>query len=105
VRAHEAYFGDEGAMHEASVQRALAAGEAEQLPAIFVVQPGEDRNVPLVMTLDLLRAYQAAGGHVEYAFYPGLPHAFATSDSVAAADCVEAVACFLRRRLAGAGEP
>ena len=77
VAAHLRYYRDEEHMAQASVQRALAQGEAQTLPPLLVVQPGADRNVPQEMTLDLLREYQRAGGALRYLFYPGLPHAFA----------------------------
>lgn len=77
VAAHRRYYRDEAHMREASVQRALRAGEAQYLPPALVVQPGEDANVPRQMTLDLVREYHDAGGALDYRFYPGLPHAFA----------------------------
>lgn len=77
IAAHLRYYRDEAHMHQASVQRMLDAGEAQCLPPLLVVQPGEDRNVPRPMTLELLRAWQDAGGALQYLFYPGLPHAFA----------------------------
>ena len=77
VAAHLRYYRDEEHMAQASVQRALAQGQAQTLPPLLVVQPGADRNVPQEMTLDLLREYQRAGGDLQYLFYPGLPHAFA----------------------------
>ena len=77
IAAHLRYYNDEDHMHQASVQRMLAAGEAQTVPPLLVVQPGEDRNVPQPMTLDLLREWQNAGGALQYLFYPGLPHAFA----------------------------
>lgn len=77
VAAHRRYYRDEDHMAQASVQRTLAAGEAQTVPPLLLVQPGADRNVPQEMTLDLLREYQRAGGDLRYLFYPGLPHAFA----------------------------
>lgn len=77
VNAHRRYYRDEAHMREASVQRALRDGEAQYLPPLLVVQPGEDANVPRQMTLELVRDYQDAGGSPDYDFYPGLPHAFA----------------------------
>ena len=77
IAAHLKYYNDEAHMHQASVQRMLAAGEAQTVPPLLAVQPGEDRNVPQAMTLDLLREWQNAGGALQYLFYPGLPHAFA----------------------------
>ena len=77
VAAHRRYYCDEMHMRQASVQRALHDGEAQHLPPLLVVQPGEDANVPPQMTLELVREYQAAGGSLRYLFYPALPHAFA----------------------------
>ena len=77
VAAHRRYYRDETHMREASVQRALLEGEARNLPPLLVVQPGEDANVPRQMTLELLGAYQDAGGVLDYRFCPGLPHGFA----------------------------
>ena len=54
----------------------MVAGEATQLPPALVVQPGEDSNVPVEMTFDLLRAWQSRGGHIEYAYFPDQPHGF-----------------------------
>ena len=76
VAGHRSYYRDEQHMAQASVQRTLTAGEAEELPPIAVVQPGADGNVPQEMTLQLVRAYQRAGGVLNYLFYPGLPHGF-----------------------------
>jgi acetyl esterase/lipase len=99
VRAHEGYYVDESAMEDASVPRILDSKEAQDLPTVLVVQPGEDRNVPLPMTLDLIRAYQDAGGCIEYAFYPGQAHGFANHQSPVAEDCMTLIASFLQRRL------
>ena len=76
VAGHQSYYCDERHMAQASVQRTLAAGEAQELPPVAVVQPGADANVPQEMTLQLVRAYQRAGGVLNYLFYPGLPHGF-----------------------------
>lgn len=75
--AHRRYYRDEAHMLEASVQRMLRAGDAQFVPPLLLVQPGEDANVPRQMTLDLVREYQNAGGFLYYEFLPGLPHAFA----------------------------
>ncbi len=77
VAAHLRYYRDEEHMRQASVQRTLRDGEAQTLPPLLVVQPGEDANVPRSMTWDLVREYQDCGGSLHYLFFPGLPHAFA----------------------------
>lgn len=98
-----AYFGDEDAMWEASIPRIVTSGEAKSLPSILVIQPGEDANIPQDMTFDLLHAWQARSGKVEYAFFPGMPHAFGHRPSEATTDMVRMVVAFIQRRLAAGG--
>ncbi|MFT7220806.1 MAG: acetyl esterase [Candidatus Azotimanducaceae bacterium] len=76
VSAHDGYFETEDAMRQASVSRIIASGEAGTLPPAMIVQPGEDSNVPVEMTFELLRAWQSRGGYIEYAYFPEQPHAF-----------------------------
>ena len=99
VAAHLRYYRDEAHMREASVQRLLDVGEPERLPPLLLVQPGEDANVPRQMTLDLLSAYQDAGGTLQYLFYPGLPHAFAYQSSPETTSLAGEIREFLGRRL------
>lgn len=95
VESSLSYFGDEEQMHAASIQRILDDGEAQSLPAVWVAQPGADSNVPQAMTLDLLRAYQARGGSIHYAFYPEQPHAFTYEQHEAAQRCIADAAAFM----------
>lgn len=94
---HEAYFADEAAMLDASIPRLVTAGEAAALPPLLLVQPGEDGNIPVEMTFDLLRAWQNRGGRVDYAFYPGMPHAFGHRPSPATDEMIRLIADFARR--------
>lgn len=100
MKSHDAYFGTMARMHSASVPRALRAGEAEHLPALLVVQPGNDANIPREMTFDLVSAYQEAGGPLEYAFYPGQAHAFGHRPSEATNELIRAMRDFIGRRIA-----
>ena len=97
VNAHRRYYRDEAHMRQASVQRVLRDGEAEHLPPLLIVQPGEDANVPRQMTLELVREYQDAGGPLEYLFYPGLPHGFAYQASPETTRLGRQVRAFLGR--------
>ena len=99
VAAHLRYYRDEAHMHAASVQRALCAGEAQRVPPLLLVQPGEDANVPRQMTLDLLEAYQEAGGALHYLFYPGLPHAFAYQASPETTQLAGQIRAFLHQHV------
>ena len=102
VAAHERYFVDEAQMREAGVPRLLMAGEATDVPPLLLVQPGEDANVPRRMTLDLVRAYQHAGGALRYLFLPGLPHAFAYQASPATTALATELAVFFKSHMRGA---
>ena len=99
VRAHQGYFGSREAMHRASVQRVIRSREYTHLPPIFIVQPGEDANVPQFMTNDLLSAFGGVGHEVEYLHMPGLPHAFAYEASPDTDRCEAAVWDFIRPQL------
>jgi acetyl esterase len=92
------YFKTEDAMWDASIQRIVTSGEAKTLPSILVVQPGNDSNIPQDMTFDLLHAWQARGGKLDYVFYPGQPHAFGHRPSEATTDLIAAIAAFIRRQ-------
>jgi acetyl esterase/lipase len=100
MKGGEGYFGNEDAMWDASVQRIVTAGETKTLPPILVIQPGMDSNIPQDMTFDLIHAWQARGGKVEYAFFPGQPHAFGHRPSEATTDLVRMIGAFIQRRLA-----
>lgn len=94
----EKYFANEDAMWDASIPRIVTSGEAKTLPPILVVQPGDDSNIPQDMTFDLLHAWQARGGRVDYLFYPGQPHAFGHRPSAATTDLIRAVGDFIARQ-------
>ena len=100
VTLTERYFADEDAMWDASIPRIVQAGEAEDLPPILVIQPGMDSNIPQDMTFDLLQAWQARSGKVDYAFYPGAPHAFGHYPSENTEDMLAAITSFIDRQLA-----
>jgi dipeptidyl aminopeptidase/acylaminoacyl peptidase len=86
-------------MSDASIQRALEDEEAESLPPIWVVQPGNDRNVPVEMTKELLEAYESQNGYIDYSFFPEEEHGFARDPSDEAEDCINGMRNFIRRQL------
>lgn len=94
-----AYFADEYARWDASIPRVVTAGEAEKLPPLLIIQPGDDSNIPQDMTFDLLKAYQSRGGKLDYAFYPGMPHAFGHRPSPAGDDLIATLKDFIRRQI------
>ena len=100
VAATESYYGTEDAMRAASVPRLIVAGEAQHLPPLLIVQPGEDSNVPIEMTFDLVRAYQSRGGRVDYAYFPEQPHGFGHRPSSATSEMITLIDDFVRRAAA-----
>ena len=99
IAAHDAFFGSLEAMQAASLPRLVRAKEAQALPPVLVVQPGADINVPQAMTLDFIDAYQGAGGELDYAFFPGLPHGFAHRPGPGTDDCIRRMRDFIARRV------
>lgn len=97
VEAHDGFYLTEDAMRAASVPRVVVAGEAESLPPLLIVQPGEDGNVPLDITFDLMRSWQSRGGYLEYSYFPGEPHAFGLNDGPATRRMVSLLVDFVRR--------
>ena len=99
IAAHDGFFEFEDRMEQASVPRLLREQENTHLPPAFVVQPGEDKNVPQEMTLNLIREYQRANGNIHYRFMPGLPHAFAYQASDATTECEQYIWQFIQNQI------
>ncbi|MCA1646641.1 MAG: alpha/beta hydrolase [Chloroflexi bacterium] len=79
VRAHDAYWGTEAAMSEASPPLILERGEPVQLPPVLVIQRTVDVNHPLEMQQRLVQWYQRRGGRIEMPLYANLPSPFTLS--------------------------
>lgn len=99
IRSHDAYFGTLATMQRASVPRVVRAKEQTHLPPLLVVQPGRDANIPIEMTFELMKAYQDAGGRLEYSFYPQQPHAFGHRASADTNHLIESMKDFVERTL------
>lgn len=102
IEFHLNYFKNEANMTNASIQRILKEGEAQSVPPTLVVQAGNDKNIPMAMTKSLLAAYEGQNGYVEYAFFPGKPHAFAHRPSPETTDCINLMISFIMRQLEAA---
>lgn len=102
IQFHDNYFGDTVAMRDASIQRILKeeiGSTKKKLPAVLVVQPGEDGNIPRAMIFSLLAELQNSGIMTDYLFYPGMPHAFAHRPSKSTDDTIRGMRDFINRRL------
>jgi acetyl esterase/lipase len=101
ITAHERFYSDDAAMRAASVPRVVTAGEATHLPPLLVIMPGDDGNVPMDITFDLLRAWQSRHGYVEYVHFPEEPHGFGYKPSAASTRMQDIIINFGRRMVAG----
>lgn len=98
VTLHDAYWDGIEDMAEGSPQRhldALPPGSA--LPPALLVYGDRDENIPEEITSRFVAAYQAAGGRLEVARYPGMPHGFIDGSAGASADALDRITCFVRR--------
>ncbi len=84
VASTEAYFGDEATMAAASIAEIVASERARRLPPVWVVQAGDDLNVPAEQLETLEDTYRAAGGTIERTVYRGQIHGFGHGDHPAA---------------------
>lgn len=97
ISAHHSYYGTEEKMREASVPRVVVSGEAEFLPPLLVVHAGEDGNVPVEISFDLIKSWQSQDGYLEYAFFPGEPHAFGLKQSSSTQRMISLLVDFAKR--------
>jgi acetyl esterase len=97
TQAHERFYVDEAAMRAASVPRVVTAGEATHLPPLLLIMPGDDGNVPMDITFDLIRAWQGRHGYLEYVHFPEEPHGFGYKPSVASTRMQTLIINYCRR--------
>lgn len=100
IACHDAYFGSEETMREASPPLILARGEAVDLPPALFFQGATDERVPAGTAERTARLYRHAGAQAAAVIYPDMGHAVGTwgpreiSDvlartAVLAADCLK----------------
>ena len=80
LKAHEAFFGTEAAMAEASPQLVLERGEKAALPPVLLLQGTNDDNLTPDMADRFAAAYRHAGGAIDLEKFEGQPHMFVTKD-------------------------
>lgn len=76
VASTEAYFGDEDTMGRASIAEVVRSDPSVDLPPVWLVEAGDDLNVPAELLDELVATYRAAGGVIERTTYPGEIHGF-----------------------------
>jgi acetyl esterase len=76
VRSHQAFFGSEEVMIEASPQHILEGGVSIKLPPALLIQGTADANVTPDMADRFAAAYANAGGEITLRKFEGEPHTF-----------------------------
>ena len=98
VASHDAYWGTEAAMSEASPPLILERGEAVELPPVLVIQRKVDDVHPLEMQERLVSWYQKRGGHIDMPLYDKIPRPFVVSDEYPDSLAImEAISSFVAR--------
>ena len=99
---HERYFLTADAMQESNLIRILEHGEKVELPPALLIQGTADKGVPQGMVEKVAELYGAAGGDVELALFPDMPHGLAGWPAPDAARMIERTKTFIAQRLATA---
>jgi len=97
---HERYFLTAEAMQEANLINILEQGEQVELPPALLIQGTADVGVPQGMVEKVASLYGAAGGDVELALFPDMPHGLAGWPEADAARMIERMKSFIAQRLA-----
>lgn len=98
---HDRYFGTVETQQEASPLLILARGEPAMLPPALLIQGTADAGLPQGMVEDVARRYQAAGGAVDLALFPGMPHGIAGWPPEQVAQMIARMQAFIARHVAG----
>ncbi|MFV0296053.1 MAG: alpha/beta hydrolase [Hyphomicrobiaceae bacterium] len=102
IPSHEAYWGTEDTMGEASPPRMLERGEKVALPPVLYVQGDADKMHPRPQLDTFVQRYRAAGGTVDLALYPGEVEGFVTRQPKSEANklaATERIVAFIRKTL------
>lgn len=97
LAGHEAYFEDASQMASAAIQQILVDGRYSSLPALYIVQPELDQNVPVMMSQTLRGAWMFAGGEAHYKCYAGVGHAFAHVEGPESDECISDMIAWTRQ--------
>jgi len=99
IAATEAYFLNQEAMREGNPQLILDSGEKVELPPTLIVQGTADDNVPMSIPESFVRAFRGAGGEIELAIFPGMPHGFGNTPGPESERAIELMKAFITRQL------
>jgi acetyl esterase len=102
VNNHQAYFGTEAVMLEASPQHIVDSDLTFKLPPALLIQGTKDDNVTPDMADRFAAAYAKAGGEIALKKYEGQPHAFIPQNPTAPAseEALRLIIDFIQRQTA-----
>ena len=101
VEATDAYFLSQDNMKEGNPLLALERKEALDLPPTLIIQGTDDANVPLASVDRFAQAYRAAGGAMDIAWFPDMPHGFALKAGPETDRALEMMKAFIDRQVTG----
>jgi acetyl esterase/lipase len=99
---HERYFLTTDAMQESNLIRILEQGEKVALPPALLLQGTADKGVPKGMVENVAELYHAAGGDVDLALFPNMPHGMAGWPEADIGRMIERIKAYIARRLTAA---
>jgi dipeptidyl aminopeptidase/acylaminoacyl peptidase len=97
---HERYFLNAETMQESNLIQILQNKEKVELPPALLIQGTADKGVPQGMVEKVHELYGAAGGNVELALFPDMPHGLAGWSDTEAARMIERVKSFIAKQVA-----
>jgi acetyl esterase len=96
---HERYFLNAETMQESNLIQILQNKEKVELPAALLIQGTADKGVPQGMVEKVHELYGAAGGNIELALFPDMPHGLAGWSETEAARMIERVKSFIAKQV------
>jgi acetyl esterase len=97
---HERYFLTPDTMQESNLISILQQGEKVTLPPALLIQGTADKGVPKGMVEKVAELYHAAGGDVDLALFPNMPHGLAGWPEPDRERMIERIKSFIAQRLA-----
>lgn len=97
---HERYFLTTDAMQESNLIQILERGEKVALAPALLLQGTADKGVPKGMVEKVAELYHAAGGDVDLALFPNMPHGLAGWPEADVARMIERIKGYIARRVA-----
>jgi acetyl esterase len=97
---HEHYFLTTEAMQESNLIQILERRENVELRPALLIQGTADKGVPKGMVEKVAELYHAAGGDVDLALFPNMPHGMAGWPEPDVGRMIERIKAFIAKRVA-----